>query len=120
MEAKEALERFLMKALFKKKERLLGFVSKPKTQPKFLNLIYHELDESLDDSFQVKSLDEEVLSMPGYKFEPPNNFGESISQMAEACDSFSDSYLVVSIDGNYAIYGPEHMIDERRFYAIVL
>ena len=118
MDAKQAIETFLAKALKNKKERYLGFVSKPKTQRKFLDSIYHDLQDVLDDKKKIDSLPKHVLSMSGYKFQPPNHFGEPISSISEICDSFDESFLVVTSDGRYGIHGPESYIDKRAFYAI--
>jgi len=118
MTAEQALKSFLNKALIRKKERYIGFILKPKTQGKFLNLIYHELENDLDESKKINQLNEKVLAKSGYKFMPPNIFGEQIMAIKEAYTSSDESFLIVSSDGKHAIYGPETYIDSRAFYNV--
>ncbi len=118
MEAEQALKIFLDSALSSKKERYVGFVSKKKTRSKFLSAIYHELEGNLDASKKVTALPEHALAMPGYKFEPPNSFGEPITTLDAICNTSDESFLVVSVDGKYGVHGPETFIDSRAFYAI--
>jgi hypothetical protein len=118
MEATEALASFFGWALTKKKERLIGFISKPKTRPKFLGMIYHELEDCLNSGKKVESLSARVLSMPCYKFEPRDVFGQPVKSLRNALSNCEDSFLLISSDGKYAIYGPETFIDGRSFYAL--
>ncbi len=118
MNAQDALETFLQHVLTSKKDRYIGFISKPKNHAKFLNSIYHELEEILDSTKKVDHLNERTLAMKGYKFEPNNIFGEPIDSLGEACKVLNDSFLVVSEDGKFAIYGPETFFDSRAYYAV--
>ena len=118
MEAQRALESFLNSALVDRKKRYLGFISKPKTRGKFLRSIYHDLENCLDNTKQVESFPASVLSLPGFKFEPEKIYGQPISSLGEVCNSFDESFLVVSKDGKFAIHGPETYIDSRAFYAV--
>ncbi len=118
MEAQQALESFLSSALRDKKKRYLGFISKPKTQNKFLRSINHDLESCLDATKQVESFPAPVLSLRGFKFESEKIYGHPIPSLGEVCNSFDESFLVVSSDGKFAIHGPETYIDSRAFYAV--
>ncbi len=118
MDANEALIIFLNKALIIKKERLLGFLNKSKNHNKFLNTIYHELEQCLNPSFIIESLPEKILLSKGYLYEPNCGAGEMISSLQEIAESSMDSFLAISQDGKYAIHGPETFIDSRTYYAI--
>ena len=118
MEVQLALEFFLKNTLIAKKERVIGFIAKAKNHGKFLNLIHHELSELFDKSKIIKTLPESVLSMSGYLFNPPNKFGASVSTIGEAIDEFDTSFLLISSDGRFAVYGPETFVDERVLYAV--
>ena len=117
MEAHEALKFFLENVLCDKKERYLGFISKPKSRKKFLNTIYHELEGTLDSSKKQYVLSNEILCKPAFVFEPPMTYGERVSSLKRACDVFEESFLAISEDGMFGIYGPETFIDSRAFYA---
>lgn len=118
MEAEQALETFLSRALINKKDRYIGFISKPETRKKFLDAIYHELESNLYSSKKVTELLEKELMISGYKFEPPDNFGEPINTLKEIISSDDESFLVESLNGKYAIYGPETFIDSRAYYVV--
>ena len=118
MDAQEALETFLSRALVRsKRARVLGFIAKPKSRAKFLDAIYHDLENYLDRAKQVDSLPKSVVSMPGYKYQPPEIFGQPIPNLSEFYYGLDESYLVVTIDGKYGIHGPETYSDSRAFYA---
>ncbi len=119
MDATEALKTFLFNALVKtRRQRLINFAAKPKTQSKFLDAIYHDLEDCFDNSKRVDALPDSVVSMPGYKFQPPESFGHPIASLGDYYRGSAESYLVVTIDGKFGIYGPETFIDSRAFYAI--
>jgi hypothetical protein len=118
MDATEALIIFLNKALIIKKDRLIGFLTKQKNHDKFLNTIYHELEHYLNPSLKVSAFPEKVLRSKGYLYEPQSTIGETINSLQEIVDSSMDSFLVISQDGNYAIHGPETLIDSRAYYVI--
>ncbi|MBV1930474.1 MAG: hypothetical protein KUG71_02055 [Porticoccaceae bacterium] len=118
MQAEEALVFFLSRALKNKKERYLGFASKTKTQNKFLDSIYHDLESALDKGKRRTSLPAEALLMPGYIFAPDQGFGVAIEQFEGVVDESKDSFLFVSEDGRYGVHGPETFIDSRAYYAV--
>ncbi len=117
MIAADALKVFLNTALLNKKERYLGFISKSKNRNKFLDTIYHELEGDLDSSYKSKSLPANAWELPGLLFEPPNTFGEPILSLKDADSNLTDAFLVISVDGKYAIHGPETFIDSRAYYS---
>jgi hypothetical protein len=118
LEVTEALESSFSWALIKKKERVIGVISKPKTRPKFLAMIYHELEDCLNSGKKVESLSARALSMPCYEFEPLGVFGRAVNSPGDALSNCDDPFLLVSSDGKYAIYGPETFMDGRSFYAL--
>lgn len=117
MTPENALKTFLSKVLSHKKERLIGFISRPKTQQKFLNTIHHELESCLDSSMRVDSLPVKALQSKCYVFEPLNTFGKPFNSLQEAVETLQESFLAISIDGKYAVFGPETYIDSRTYYA---
>ncbi len=118
MDAQLALRRFLTGALERRRERYLGFVAKQKTQVKFLNAIYHELERDLDGSKKIATLPSGRSPIPGYRFAPPSDFGSPVNDLREVCRSADDSFLVVSEDGEFGVHGPESLIDGRAIYRV--
>lgn len=118
MDAQAALQTFLTGALVRKRGRYLGFIAKPKTQAKFLDAIYHDLEADLDRSKQIQELPRGAGRIPGFRFAPPKEFGTLVDDLQGVCDSADDSFLVVSDDGEIGIHGPETMLDDRTIYRI--
>jgi hypothetical protein len=118
MEAQLALEIFLKGVLTWRRERYLGFINKPNTQTKFLETIYHILEGDLDISKAINKLPSKTTPIPGYWFAPPNEFGISVIDIQEFCNSHEDSFLVISQDGQFGIHSPETFIDSRVIYKI--
>jgi len=116
MESLESLGVFLNTYLSNKRSRYLGFISKPKSQKKFLDAIYHELETSLDSSMKVKDFPSTIFEEEGFLFSPPNTFGEPISTLKEGLRKNDESFLLISKDGKYGIHGPETFIDSRAYY----
>ncbi len=116
MESMESLGVFLKIYLSNKRSRYLGFIAKPKSQKKFLDTIYHELEGSLNSSMKVKELPSAVLEDGGFLFSPPNTFGEPVSALKEGLRNNDESFLLISRDGKHGIHGPETFIDSRAYY----
>lgn len=117
-ESQTALITFLQKALKKKRSRVIGFATSKHTKKKFLDLIYHELEDLLGEDKAITELPEKVLRSPVYVFEPPDTFGHKAPSMRDVYDSSDDSWLAVTEDGVYAVHSPETRLDDRTIYQI--
>ena len=115
MEPLTALELFLSHALLQRSNRYISFVQKSKSRSKFLDTIYHKLEEDLDPKYFVDSLPVDILSSPGYLFEPPQMFGSKIVNLSDIANSHAESCLAISASGLSGIYCPETYIDSRKY-----
>ncbi len=120
VDAESALKSFLGTALRRRKKRYLGFIEKPKTRGKFLDAIYHVLEEDLDSDKRIEKLPQGSVPISGYRFAPPNEFGIPVDDLREVCSSSDDSFLVISSDGQFGVHGPESYIDSRSIYNVKL
>jgi len=65
---------------------------------------------------KTESLSVTAMQSKCYLFEPPNTFGKPLNSLLEADETLQESFLIISIDGKYAIHGPETYIDSRSYY----
>ena len=118
MNADEALEKFLKGALTRRKERYLGFISRSKSQKKFLETIYHILESDFDEEKSITQLPSVDKPIAGYRFAPPDEFGIPVPDIRDYVETVEDSFLVISQNGSLGIHSPETFIDERAIYRI--
>lgn len=98
-----------------KQQRILGFLNTPKGRTKFAKSLSHDLVKVLDKSKISSKPSESDLSQDGYLY-----CSNGVS--SSTCDKLSNLYgkapweggwLIVSKDGNLAIYRPEGRIDDE-------
>ena len=122
MEARETLIHFLEAALAEKRDRICGFASKPKTRPKFFDLLYHSLGQHFSPSTVVSELPEVAWSSPAVAFVAPNQFGVPSNSLREAYEQFGEGEgaLLISADSRFGIWCDHTYVDERVFVAVKL
>jgi hypothetical protein len=111
-----ALQQFLERALCHHKERYLDFITRPKARNKFLQSLYHELEDCFDASRSVKSLPAVALDSPALQYQPPKDFGVPLASLREALESEDDSFLAITLDGTAGIFQPETFRDSRLLF----
>jgi hypothetical protein len=120
VEAREALIQFLESALAKKRDRICGFASKPKTQRKFFDLLYHSLGQHFSPSTVVSELPEVAWCSPALAFVAPDQFGVQVSSLREAYDQFGEGEgaLLISADSRFGIWCDHTYVDDRVFVTL--
>ena len=107
----EALAAFLRGSLGTKRDRTIDFATRPKTRPKFLDLLYHQLGGLFRPACAVGQLPDTAWALPAYRFSPPHEFGASVPTLRAAHDVDGHSELVITTDGRYGYWRDEMYAD---------
>jgi len=121
VEAREVLIQFLQAALSEKRDRICGFASKPKTQPKFFDLLYHSLGQYFAPATVVSELPDVAWSSTALAFVAPDQFGVPLSSLREAYDRFGEAEgaLLISTDSRFGIWCDHTYVDDRIFVTVM-
>ncbi len=119
MEARDALIQFLGATLAEKRDRICGFASKPKTESKFFDLLYHSLGQYFAPSAVSKELPDVAWASPAFAFVAPDQFGVPLESLREAYDRFGkgEGALLISTDGRFGVWCDHTCVDERVLVA---
>ena len=116
MKAEEALARFIKKVMLKRwRDRYLQMVRKKRGQQRFLDDLWHEMEDRLDPEKSVKRLPETVWAMEAYSFSG-DEFGIEEDSMKDAFESLIDGALIIDREGKYGIHKPEEFVDKIKYY----
>ncbi len=119
MPAREVIVAFLSRALESRwRDRFVGFVSRPKTQGKFLDALHHNLFGRFDSRVIVSSLPDSAWASPAYSFSTAGGFGVVESSMRDAHARCDDAILVVTRDGACGYYREEDLIDSEVLISV--
>ena len=114
MNSSQLLADFLSRSLAKRRDRYAEFAARPKSQPKILHALHHDLLECFDRAHVVESLPESAWNLPAYRFSSRSKFGAASSSLREAYEAERDAFLIVTQDGRYGVHREEDLIDSRR------
>ncbi len=91
-------------------ERLIGFVSKRKTQGKFLDLLHHRFDGCVHPSVLGSGLPESAWSSSALVFTGSGSFGERFDTLEEAWRSsdVTQGVLAITASGSHGIWMDHH------------
>ncbi len=122
MEIEATLQEFLRSTVAKsRRDRLIEFASKPKTRPKFLDLMYHDMGSLFDSSVTVEALPEEAWSQPGLAFAPPATFGAPYPTLRDAFDAHANDdtgCLIITLNGEFGAWFDHTYVDTCAFVRV--
>ncbi len=119
-EAMAALQFFLSHVVLpRKRERYLALIAHPQSRHKFLSTFHHKLFFDLDPAKRIEALTAKQIQLPGYFFSPYNHdcLGDAVDTLHEILSTDKESFLLITSDGTFGVYGPEDYINDREYYA---
>lgn len=119
MVPEKALVHFLSKALMKRwKDRYISLVQTKHGKQKFLEDLWHQIEDRFDLAKSVPDFNRNVWGSPAFSFSQNNGFGQIEESMQAAFDTVGDGSLIIDKEGKYGIYLPEDKAEKVKYFCV--
>ncbi len=116
MNISKGLENFINRALVKnKRDRFRGYLASERGHRKFAHSLDHDLEKALDTSHFVAKLSDKELKQQGDLYCSNGVTNDCEASMFDLYGKapWEGGWLLLNIEGTFAIYRPEGRIDDE-------